>query len=116
MYYQDFPAGSAGKESACNAGDLGSIPGLGRSSGEGKGYPLQYSGLETSMGCIVRGDTKNQTRLGDFHVHFHYKQKLGMRQKPRNHSTVKNTKGPVTGGQSALLKIQSLFIHLLHIY
>ena len=40
-----FPGGSAGKESACNAGDLGSIPGLGRSSGEGKGYPLQYSGL-----------------------------------------------------------------------
>ena len=41
-----FPCGSAGKESACNVGDLGSIPGLGRSSGEGKGYPLQYSGLE----------------------------------------------------------------------
>ena len=38
-----FPCGSAGKESACNAGDLGSIPGLGRSPGEGKGYPLQYS-------------------------------------------------------------------------
>ena len=44
---------SAGKESACNAGDLGSIPGLGRSPGEGKGYPLQYSGLENSMDCIV---------------------------------------------------------------
>ena len=41
--------GSAGKESACNVGDLGSIPGLGRSPGEGKGYPLQYSGLENSM-------------------------------------------------------------------
>ena len=40
-----FPGGSAGKESACNVGDLGSIPGLGRSPGEGKGYPLQYSGL-----------------------------------------------------------------------
>ena len=40
-----FPCGSAGKESACNAGNLGSIPGLGRSRGEGKGYPLQYSGL-----------------------------------------------------------------------
>ena len=40
-----FSGGSAGKESACNAGDLGSIPGLGRSCGEGKGYPLQYSGL-----------------------------------------------------------------------
>ena len=44
-----FPCGSAGKESACNAGDLGSIPGLGRSPGEGKGCSLQYSGLEKSM-------------------------------------------------------------------
>ena len=44
-----FPGGSDGKESACNAGDLGSIPGLGRSSGEGNGYPLQDSGLENSM-------------------------------------------------------------------
>ena len=49
---------SAGKESACNAGDLGSIPGLGRSPGEGKGYPLQYSDLENSMGCIVQGGHK----------------------------------------------------------
>ena len=45
----EFSYGSAGKESACNAGDLGSIPGLERSPGEGKGYPLQYSGLENSM-------------------------------------------------------------------
>ena len=44
-----FPCGSAGKESACNEEDLGSIPGLGRSPGEGKDYPLQYSGLENSM-------------------------------------------------------------------
>ena len=44
-----FPCGSAGTESACNVGDLGLIPGLGKSSGEGKGYPLQYSGLENSM-------------------------------------------------------------------
>ena len=44
-----FPCGSAGKESACNVGDLGSIPGLGRSPGEGKGYLLQYPGLENSM-------------------------------------------------------------------
>ena len=47
--YMGFPCGSAGKESACNAGDLGSIPGLGKSPGEGKGYPVQYSGLENSM-------------------------------------------------------------------
>ena len=46
-----FPGGSAGEESTCNAGDLGSIPGLGRSPGEGKGYPFQYSGLENSMDC-----------------------------------------------------------------
>ena len=64
---QDFPCGSAGKESSCNAGDLGSIPGLGKTPGEGKGYPLQYSGLENSMDFIVHGVTKNQTRLSDFH-------------------------------------------------
>ena len=50
--FLDFLCGSAGKESACNVGDLGSIPGLGRSPGEGEGYPLQYSGLENSMDCI----------------------------------------------------------------
>ena len=49
LYKLGFPCGSAGKESACNVEDLGSIPGLGRSPGEGKGYPLQYSGLENSM-------------------------------------------------------------------
>ena len=58
-----FPCGSAGKESTCNAGDLGSIPGLGRSPGEGKGYLLQYSGLENSMDCIVHGVIKSWTRL-----------------------------------------------------
>ena len=58
-----FPYGSAGKESACNMGDLGLIPGLGRSSGERKGYPFQYSGLENSMDCIVHGVTKSRTRL-----------------------------------------------------
>ena len=52
------PCGSAGKESACNVGDLGSMSGLGRSPGGGKGYPLQYSGLENSMDCIVHGVTK----------------------------------------------------------
>ena len=62
-----FPCGSAGKESACNVGDLGSIPGLGRSPGEGKGYPLQYSGLENSMDCIVHWVTKSRTRLSNFH-------------------------------------------------
>ena len=61
--------GSAGEESACNAGDLGSIPGLGRSPGEGKGSPLQYSGLENSMDCIVHGVAKSRTRLSGFHFH-----------------------------------------------
>ena len=56
-----FPCGSTGKESACNVGYLGSIPELGRSPGEGKGYPLQYSGLENSMNCTVHGVTKSQT-------------------------------------------------------
>ena len=49
---------SVGKESACNVGDLGSIPGLGRCPGEGIGYPLQYSGLENSMDCIVQGSQR----------------------------------------------------------
>ena len=53
--FLDSPCGSAGKESASNAGDLGSVPGLGRPPGEGKGYPLQYYGLENSMDCIVHG-------------------------------------------------------------
>ena len=60
-----FPGGSAGKEAACNVGDLGLIPGLGRSPGEGKGSPLQCSGLENSMDCIVCGVTKSRTRLSN---------------------------------------------------
>ena len=56
-----FPDSSAGKDSACNAGDPGSIPGSERSPGEGKAYPLQYSGLENSMDCIEHGVTKSQT-------------------------------------------------------
>ena len=58
------------KVSAFNEGDLGSIPGSGRSPGEGKGYPLQYSGLENSMDCIVHGIAKSQTQLRDSHFHF----------------------------------------------
>ena len=59
-----LPCDSAGKEFTYNTGDLGLIPRLGRSPGEGKGYPLQYSGLENSMGCIVHGVAKSQTGLG----------------------------------------------------
>ena len=62
-----FPGGSVGKESSCNRGDLGSIPGLGRSPGEGKGYPLQYSGLGNSMDYTVLGVAKRQTGLSHFH-------------------------------------------------
>ena len=65
-----FPCGSVGKESTCNVGDLGSTPALGRSPGEGKGYPFQYSSLENSMDCIVHGVAKRQTWLSDFHFHF----------------------------------------------
>ena len=66
-----FPGGSAGKESTCNAGDLGLIPGLGRSPREGNGYPLQYSGLENSMDCTVHGVTKSLTSLSDLCIHTH---------------------------------------------
>ena len=63
-----FPCDSAGKESACTAGDLGLIPGLGRFPGEGKGYPVQYSVLENSMDCIVH----DYIWLSNFHFHFQY--------------------------------------------
>ena len=62
-----FPCGSAGQESSCSVGDLGSIPRLGRSPGEGKDYPFQYSGLDNSMDCIAHGVMKSQTQLSDFH-------------------------------------------------
>ena len=65
-----FPGVSDGKESACNAGALGSIPGLGRSPGEGKGYRPQYSGLENFMDCVVHGIAKSRTWLRDS---LHYK-------------------------------------------
>ena len=61
-----FPDSSVGKESSYNTGDPGSVLGLGRSPGEGKGYPFQYSGLENSMDCIVHGVTKSRTQLSDF--------------------------------------------------
>ena len=68
-----FPGGSAGKESACNVGDLGSIPALGTSPGEGHGNPLQYSGLENYMDrgawqAAVRGVAKSRTQLSDSHL------------------------------------------------
>ena len=64
---QGFPDSSVGRESACNAGNPGSIPGSGRSPGEGNGYPLQCSGLENSVDCVVHGFTKSWTQLSEFH-------------------------------------------------
>ena len=71
QYFVDFPGGSEVKASACNAGDLGSISGLGRSSGEGNANPLQYSCLENPMDggawwATVHRVAKSQTRLSDF--------------------------------------------------
>ena len=66
---QGFPGGSAGKESACKAGDPSSAPGLGRALGEGDSSPLQYSGLENSTDCTVRGVARSWSRLSDFPFH-----------------------------------------------
>ena len=78
-----FPCGSAGKEYACSERDQGSVPGLGRSPGEGNGYPLLYCGLENSMDCIVHGVAKSRTRLSDFH--FNLKKKTKQKNN-RDHS------------------------------
>ena len=72
-----FPGSSDSKESACNAGGPGLIPGSGRSPGEGNGNPLQYSCLKKTMDrgawwATVHGVIKSWTRLGDFHFHFQY--------------------------------------------
>ena len=66
-----LPGSSAGKEASCKEGELGLIPGLRRSPGEGNSYPLQYSGLENSMDCIAPGVLMSGTQLSDFHFHFH---------------------------------------------
>ena len=66
-----FPGSLAGKEFACSARDPSWIPGSGRSPGEGISHPLQYSGLENSMDCIVHGIAKSQTQLSDFHFHMY---------------------------------------------
>ena len=74
-----FPDSTVGKESTCNVGDLGLISGLERTPGEWKGYPLQYSGLENSIDCIIHGVAKGRTRLIDFdfvlHFPLHYEQR-----------------------------------------
>ena len=67
LWHEVFSGGSAGKEFACNEEDLGSVPGLGRSPGGENDYPLQYSGMENSMDCIVHGVANSRTQLSDFH-------------------------------------------------
>ena len=69
-FEKGFPDSSVGKESTCSTGDPSSIPGSGRSAGEGIGYQLQNSVLEDSMDCIVHGVEKSQTQLNDFHFDF----------------------------------------------
>ena len=67
MIYKTLLIGLAGKESACNVRDMGSISGLGRSPGEGNSYPFQCPGLENSTDCIVHGVAKGRTQLNNFH-------------------------------------------------
>ena len=66
-WLEGLPGGSTGKEPACNVGDLGLIPGLERSPREGNSSPLQYSGLDNAMDCIVHGVAKSRTQLSNFH-------------------------------------------------
>ena len=97
--HEGFPCGSAGKESTCNAGNLDSIPGLGRSPREGKGYPLQYSGLENSMDCMVHGVAKSWTWLSNFYFHFHFI--LVVKNLPANAEDVRDSSLiPGLGGSS----------------
>ena len=83
-----FPCGSVGKESTCNAGDLGTIAGLGRSPGGGKGYSLQYSSLENSKDCIVHGVTNSQTWLSDFDFHTNIEWDSGQVCVPNNETGI----------------------------
>ena len=83
MLILGFPGSLASKESTCNAGDPGSIPESGRASGEGIGYPLQYSGLENSMDWIVHGVAKSQTKLSNFHFHFTQSKTLALSMKQK---------------------------------
>ena len=113
-----FPCGSAGKESSCNAGDLGQIPGLGRSPGEGKGYPLQFSGLENSVDRIVHGVTRSQTRLSDFPFHFTFRiarsYDKSLFNVQRNQQTVLHSGSIILHFQQLCTRIP-IFFHSCHI-
>ena len=92
--YSLFPGSSVGKESTCNAGDPSSIPGLGRSAGEGIGYPLQYSGLENFMDSMkfhgLQSVAKSQTRLSNFHCHF-----ILLKRRNRTHGRIRHSKNRI---------------------
>ena len=123
-----FPCGSAGKESPCNVGDLGSIPGLGRSPGEGNGCPLQYSSLGNSNNYIVYGVAKSQTGLIYFYFHVRvYRKKHNIPRflafNPGTHSGRLETYSPQTRGDYCIPlfntffkgKMSFLFIHIFPI-
>ena len=108
--YWGFPGGSEVKASACNAGDLGSIPGSGRSPGEGNGNPLQYSCLENPMDggswwATVHGVAKSQTRLSDFTSRHFKKPERGLPHNIHKSKAIKNSTG-------TSLVVQWLRIHL----
>ena len=108
-----FPGGSDSKESACNAGDLGSIPGSGRSPGEGNGNPLQYSSLENSMdrrACqvTVHGVAKSRTQLSNWHFHFGYFQQITFPSKFRG---IK-----MTNSYRAFTLYQMYSKHCMHVF
>ena len=102
-----FPGDSAGKESACNVGDLGLIPGLGRSPGEGNGYPLQNSGLENSMDCIVLGVAKSRTGQRDFHFQVSSDIQNGMGDASKSHLPYQPAAGEKEEREWALIKENS---------
>ena len=104
---EGFPCGSVGEESTHNAEDLGPIPGLGRSPGEGKGYALQDSGLENSMDYIVHGVTKSRTRLSDFHFTSLLQEGLNWGEKNYFLSSAQNLKEK--GGSSFIRKKEESF-------
>ena len=106
---RSFPCGSAGKESTCKAGDLGSIPGLGRSPGEEKGCPLQYSGLENSMDYSP-WVAKTQTQLSNFHF-----TSCSQRLRVSKNKFLRSLLNICTAwGMSGLLDIQEYFYILFH--
>ena len=102
---QCVPGGSEGKTSACSAGDLGSIPGLGRSPGEGNGNPLQYSCLEspTDGGACVHKVAKSRTRLSDFT--FTFIQLQGIKYSAFNTENIIKTNPFIIAGHVKLLEI-----------